>query len=109
MYLFIYLSVGLIAGLHEQVEIWGKAPWRRESARRRKSDWGGKFKGLKFSPPRSKVTNSEALAYAERIIDLWWVNIRTCNFLLVDQSSPNFLPNPPKPAVDQICFQFSIS
>jgi len=63
-----------------QLEIWGRT--QRESARRRKSDWGeAELTGLKF--PGSKVTWSDFKSISIRrthIVDSGWVNIRTCNF-----------------------------
>ena len=55
-----------------KVEIWGKA--QRESARRRKSDWGKLGGGNKkgggkiSSASKSRGPNSNALAFAERAL-----------------------------------------
>jgi len=48
-----------------KLEIWRKA--QCESARRPKSDWGGKFEGCEIPPvAKSRGPNSNALVYAER-------------------------------------------
>jgi len=74
-----------------KLEIWRKA--QCESARRPKSDWGGKIWGL-WNSPSGKVTWPKLKCISIRRtcnVDIGWVNMHTYKFFVSGPKFTNFL------------------